>query len=163
MAYRFDAYYQSMPFQDEVGEGADALCALANAGLLYDQEAHTREQNQNVLELSARLVAGLEGQSEYPILHAYAGSFSHMSPAAGVEVAKARCSLSLLIQRCDNCLWALPGAWSKLGKHPSRLLRGNFSRKLVHLFVSSSYWLSSTRDAGAAVYQVSVQPSHLFG
>lgn len=61
MAYKFGAYYQSKPFQDAVYEVADALRALANAGLLYDQETHTREQNQKVLELSVRLVAGLEG------------------------------------------------------------------------------------------------------
>jgi hypothetical protein len=65
MAYRFDAYYQSMPFQDEVGEGGNALRALANTGLLYDQ-GHLRKRTEpKVLELSARIVAGLEGQPHF--------------------------------------------------------------------------------------------------
>lgn len=105
-----------MAFSDEIYEIADTLRALANAGLHFDKDIYTRERSYKVLELSARLVAGLERRGESDVLREYEGDFSRMSPAVGVDVAVFQASKILLIQRRDNGLWALPGGMVEVGE-----------------------------------------------
>ncbi len=66
---------------------ADELRALANAGFHYDRDPYAQARSRQALELSARLVAALEDRTAAQILEAYAGDFSRMSPAAGVDLA----------------------------------------------------------------------------
>lgn len=95
---------------------ADELRTLANTGLHYDKDAYARERNHKVLELSARLVASVEGGDSAQVLRAYEGNFSRMSPAVGVDLAVFREGRVLLIQRRDNGLWALPGGVVDVGE-----------------------------------------------
>lgn len=105
-----------MPTHDELYAVADELRALANQGLLYDRDSHTRERYQKALTLSARLVGAAEDRSADEVRREYAGNFGYMSPTSGVDVAVFRGDKLLLIRRRDNGLWALPGGMVEVGE-----------------------------------------------
>lgn len=85
---------------------ASELYAIANTGLHYDKDAYARERNHKVLELS----------DEAQILRAYEGDFSHMSPAAGVDLAVFREGRVLFIKRRYRGLWAPPPGGAQVGE-----------------------------------------------
>lgn len=105
-----------MSFQDDLYAVADELRAIANQGLHYDQDAHTRERYKKVLSISARIIAGLEQRPAAEVRREYEGNLTYMSPTSGVDIAVFRNDRLLLIQRRDNGLWALPGGAVEVGE-----------------------------------------------
>ncbi len=105
-----------MALPDEIYQIADELRAVANQGLHFDTDGHTRERYERVLLASARLVAALEQKPVDETMQVYTGNLAHISPPSGVDVAVFRGAELLLIQRRDNGLWALPGGFVEVGE-----------------------------------------------
>lgn len=95
---------------------ADELRGVASTGLYFCENGYDKERYDQVLHLSARLVAALETRSEVDVYQKYAENFTHVSPLVAVEGAVFRDEKILLIRRRDDGLWALPGGLCEVGE-----------------------------------------------
>lgn len=98
---------QDGSLQAELYSVADELRAIANQGLYYDRDPHTRERYEKSVDPEC---AAAEVRLEYE------GNLGYMSPTSGVDIAVFREDKLLLIQRRDNGLWALPGGMVEVGE-----------------------------------------------
>ncbi len=95
---------------------ADELRAIANYGLMHQNNEHDRERLHQVLSASARMISILEGRSHGEVLSEYKGDMNHVSPLVRAEAAVFRDNRLLLIKRHDDSLWAVPGGKVDVGE-----------------------------------------------
>jgi ADP-ribose pyrophosphatase YjhB (NUDIX family) len=101
----------------ELYQIADELRAIAQMGQRYTQNDYDTDRYRRVLEISLRLLAGLEDQSDEAITRTFhENDWFHVSPAAGAEAVVFRDDRILLIQRKDDGLWAVPGGLVEVGE-----------------------------------------------
>lgn len=105
-----------MSLSEEIYKIADELRGIANLGLQYSENAYDTERYEQVLSISARLIAALEQRPENEVLEIYKGDLSHVSPYAGADAAVFENGRILLIKREDNGLWAMPGGLVEVGE-----------------------------------------------
>jgi 8-oxo-dGTP pyrophosphatase MutT (NUDIX family) len=99
---------------------ADQLRAVASAGLRFSESGYDQERYEQVLQLSARLVAVVENSSFEEIYAQYRDNLAHLSPLLAVEAVVLREGRILLIQRQDDRLWAVPGGLAEVGESPAQ-------------------------------------------
>lgn len=98
-----------MLLQTRLFEVADDLRALADAGLLYAQNAYDRDRYERVLKASASLVALADGRDEAEVLSDFQDNLLHLSPLAGSSAVIFENGKVLLGRRADNGLWGTFG------------------------------------------------------
>ena len=139
--------------QQELYQIADELRAIANAGLRWSENGYDRERYEQVLKVSARLVAAAENGSFDAVYQQYTDNLAHVSPVMCVEALVYREGKILLIQRSDDRTWAVPGGLLEVGESAARGaerelweeagLRGQAVR-LLALF-DSRFWPANSR------------------
>jgi 8-oxo-dGTP pyrophosphatase MutT (NUDIX family) len=139
--------------RDNLYQIADELRAIASLGMRYADGGYDRERYEQILKLSARLVAAVEEGTFEDVYAQYRGSLAHLSPIFCVEAAVFRQGKILLIQRRDDRLWAQPGGLAEVGEAPAPAVerelweeagvRGKVSRLLG--IYDSRLWPSRTR------------------
>ncbi len=106
--------------EDNLYQIADELRAVASAGLMFSESGYDQERYEQVLKLSARLVATIENSSFEETYAHYRDNLAHLSPLLAVEAVVVRGGEILLIQRQDDRLWAVPGGLIEVGESPAQ-------------------------------------------
>ena len=95
---------------------AEQLRSVAAFGLNFAQHEFDRERWETVLAASAAMTAVLNNQPAAELLARYQTNFFEVGPMASGEAAVFQGDKLLLIRRCDDGLWSLPGCISDAGE-----------------------------------------------
>lgn len=139
--------------KDDFYQIADEVRALASVGLRYCENGYDRERYGQLLKISARLLAALDGGEVEDILAEYTGGLAHMSPILCVEAVVFRDGQILLIQRSDDHQWAIPGGLAEVGESAAQAAERELweeagmhgrAERLLALY-DTRYWPARTR------------------
>jgi 8-oxo-dGTP pyrophosphatase MutT (NUDIX family) len=100
----------------ELYQLADELRAHAALGLQYSQNEYDRHRFQQILSVSARLVASVEERPFEEVLSQFEDNLQQVSPRLAADAAIFRNGKILLIQRSDSGLWCMPGGGVDVGE-----------------------------------------------
>ena len=97
---------------------AKRLQAIAQDGLTYAGDPYDRERYEHVREVAAEIMAMGTGSEVGPVLDLFSRQTGHATPKVDVRGAVFEGDSVLLVQGCDDGLWALPGGWAGIDESP---------------------------------------------
>ncbi len=99
---------------------ADELRGIANLGRFFASNVYETERAEQVLKIAARIAALVDGAPLHSLTALFEDHWIHVSPAIGVNaLVRNPAGEVLLLKRCDNGLWCLPGGVAEIGETPA--------------------------------------------
>ena len=100
---------------------AQRIQSLAQAGLTYCQNDYDRERYEELMQISAQIVADYSDAPFEKIMDLYGREEGYLTPKVDVRGVIFRNDKLLMVQeKVDQC-WTVPGGWADVGYSPSEI------------------------------------------
>ena len=101
-------------------EWAQQIAAIANTGLYYVKDDYDRDRYQQLLDISAEMLASASQSENTTIRATLVNDDGYITPKVDVRGAVFQGSKVLLVQEAGDRLWSLPGGWADVGDTPAQ-------------------------------------------
>lgn len=92
---------------------------MAQTGLTFAQDPYDRERYQELLQISAGMMAGEKPAHAELAAHIFALERGYATPKVDVRAAIFRDGKLLLVREREDGGWTLPGGWADVGLSPA--------------------------------------------
>ncbi|AGI28499.1 hypothetical protein I653_06215 [Bacillus subtilis subsp. subtilis str. BAB-1] len=99
-------------------ERAQRIRAIAQAGLAFSKDVYDRERYEELMKLSAEMMADYSEKDIEVITDLWNGESGYPTPKADVRGAVFRENQILLVREKHDELWSLPGGFCEIGLSP---------------------------------------------
>jgi len=120
---------------------AREIQAVAQTAAHYAHDAYDRARAEQLLELSAEMIAAETNESSAVVLPALTGQGGYITPKVDVRAAVFRQDTLLLVKEKADGGWTLPGGWADVGESPHQAVERE-------TFEESGYQIRARRLVG---------------
>ncbi|MEO5889067.1 MAG: NUDIX hydrolase [Ferruginibacter sp.] len=100
---------------------AKRLKAIADVGLLYNQNEYDKERYSEVLDISYELLHQITGQEIVYLKNLYVENKDYPTAKVDVRVLIIKDNKILLVKESADNKWSLPGGWADIGYSPKEV------------------------------------------
>ncbi len=101
---------------------AHQLQSMAQAGLTYSTNIYDKERYEQLLDLSAEIVAEYSSMNMEKVQELFGREKGYLTPKVDVRGVIFRGDEILLVRELHDGKWALPGGWADVGYSPSEMV-----------------------------------------
>ncbi|MEM6841930.1 MAG: NUDIX hydrolase [Bacteroidota bacterium] len=101
---------------------AQRLQSIAQAGLTYCQNDYDRERYEELMRISAQIVADYSDAPFEKVLNLYGKEEGYLTPKVDIRGVVFRDDKLLMVQEKIDQGWTVPGGWADVGYSPSEIV-----------------------------------------